>query len=477
MRYATLATWATLWISIFFISACSHQGSLESFNKHYYGGEDKKAYEYAKKEAGSSGDVLWNLQAGISGFSSQQQDTAAILEQGELLFSQYEAEGLLGGIFGNVGAVILNENVKTYRGNIYEGVMFNYYKALNAMSQGDYALARVEFNRANDRQRRAKDYFNKDIQKAMVEESKQSAQDKTLNQVDMSASTQAISPILEQQYSNLKNFHAYGGFINPAVSYVSALFFMSEGDYSKALDLYKESYGINKAQVINQDLQVMQNRKTGKLAQKYTWIIIEDGKSAYKQDMSLDLPAYLVSSNVLHVGVSVPTIIAGVTSARAYYALNASSKIEANEISLLDAVIANEFEKQLPFILTRAITSAILKASTQAVLSDQLGTAGALAGMLYSIGTTSADVRIATALPNRILAMQIPNNAGDVSLQADGYGLYNVHFECINDPLLQEKAQKLRNVVVLCEKHDNILYLRVKGSNPTYRILKGGMSE
>ena len=80
MRYVFLAL-VPIWL--IFMSACSHHNSLQSFNKQYYAGNDKKAYEYAKGEAGSNGDVLWNLQAGISGFNSSQKDTATLLEKGE----------------------------------------------------------------------------------------------------------------------------------------------------------------------------------------------------------------------------------------------------------------------------------------------------------------------------------------------------------------------------------------------------------
>ena len=213
------------------MTACSHHDSLQSFNKYYYGGNDEKAYKYAKDKAGKSGDVLWNLQAGVSAFTSHQEDTLNLLEQGETLFSKYESEGLMGGIFGSVGSVLVNENIRDYRGNIYEGVMFNYYKALNAMRMGDYALARVEFNRANDRQRRAKEYFRKDIQKAMAESNKEQRENQQLKQIDKDRTSRSTDSILESQYSNLSHFVIYDGFINPAVSYGSALCFMGEGDY------------------------------------------------------------------------------------------------------------------------------------------------------------------------------------------------------------------------------------------------------
>lgn len=481
-------SYVSIFSTCFFLAACSHQDSLQKFNLLYYQTIDEsKAYNYAKSKA-KEGDVLWNLQAGISAFHIAKEDTQEILQQGEDLFSQYESQGLLGGLFGNVGAVIVNENVKTYRGNIYEGVSYNYYKALNAMSSGDYALARVEFNRANDRQRRAKDYFHKDITQAMNAALEENAQNEELRQFDTRHSEETIKPMLESQYSNLKNFHAYQGFINPAVSYVSALFFMTQGDYSKAIDLYKEAYGISKAQIITQDLDIITKRKNGDRAY-YTWFLIEDGRSAALKESSINLPAYLVSERVLHVGVSIPTIYEGMPSANLYRAVSIDSthNFSAFEVSDIDLVIANEFSKKLPFILTRAISSAMLKASTQAILhrigEDQYGAAGALVGSLigaaYSASTNSADVRISTALPKRILALRIPNNLGKFELQADGHTLYGIHYYCNEQGA--ERGQATRrpdlasNIITLCDKHDNILYLRLRGAIPSYRILKGGI--
>lgn len=476
MRYVFLAL-VPIWL--IFMSACSHHNSLQSFNKQYYAGNDKKAYEYAKGEAGSNGDVLWNLQAGISGFNSSQKDTATLLEKGEELFNKYESEGLMGGMFSNAGAVLLNENVKTYRGNIYEGVMFNYYKALNAMYLGDYALARVEFNRANDRQRRAKEYFQKDIKKAMVENQKEESSNETFKTIDKKHTASSTESILEQQYSNLKNFKIYNGFINPAVSYVSALFFMSESDYPKATDLYKEAYGITQSQIINKDLEVMNKRRMGDKS-TYTWFIIEDGQGATLNELAINLPAYYVSSSVLHLGVSIPQLQEGKPSAISYQAIthNNQQEFTAFEVSDLDGVIANEFSKKLPFILTRAISSAILKAATQASLNsiggEYFGDLGALAGSLigaaYSAATNNADIRITTALPKRVLALQIPNNAANFSLQADEHILYEINFSCKKNQNYHKKSEK---IIVLCDKNDNILYLRSKGKNPTYQILKG----
>jgi tetratricopeptide (TPR) repeat protein len=50
-----------------------------------------------------------------------------------------------------------------YRYTTYDGVMTNIYKAMSFLALGDRDSARVEFNRSEDRQRRAEEYFRKEI--------------------------------------------------------------------------------------------------------------------------------------------------------------------------------------------------------------------------------------------------------------------------------------------------------------------------
>lgn len=455
------------------LCACSHTQSMNEFNKKYYSGNEIGAYNFALKEAGDSGDVLWNLQAGISALDSGK-DALNPLQQGEELFSKYESEGLLNGLLANVGAILVNENAKDYRGSIYEGVAYNYYKALNAMSVKNYPLARVEFNRANDRQRRAKDYFHKDIQKALANQESSQYESNSI-----------ITSALQANYSNLSNFRAYAGFVNPAISYVSGLFFMSENDFSKAIDLFKESYGITHSNIIDEDVKILNKRKNGD-KKPYTWFIIEDGKSAAKHSQTFEMPTYLVSSSVLYIGLSVPMLVLGENAATTYHALlESNQKIIAQEVGNIDLVIANEFDKQLPFITSRAIASAITKATTQAIggvvaqtsddgISSLIGLLFQVGSTIYSAATNEADIRISSALPKRILSLRVPNEVDSFSILADGYVLYKVHFtnECDTHNTRKIKS----NDIFLCKNNDNILRLRIKNKKHTnYQILKGGI--
>src|SRR3546814_2844605 len=62
-------------------------------------------------------------------------------------------------------AVLVNDNVMPYSPAVYDTVMLNTYKALNFWQQGDYDNARIEWNRTDDRQRRASEHFESEIDK------------------------------------------------------------------------------------------------------------------------------------------------------------------------------------------------------------------------------------------------------------------------------------------------------------------------
>ncbi|WP_394952559.1 COG3014 family protein [uncultured Helicobacter sp.] len=461
----------TLCVLVFGISGCSHKGTIQKFNDKYYSGDLEGAYKFAKSKYKDKDDmVLWGFESGIVASQLNNQESFALLDESERIFSHYEQEGLFSGIFSGAAAVIVNENVKTYRGNIYEGVLMNYYKALVLMKEGKNALARVEFNRANDRQRRAKDYFHKDIQKALADQEKQNSKDSNLQQVDRRHTSSAANSLLAQQYSNLEAYRAYNNFINPAVSYVSALFFMLESDWAKSLDLYKEAYGMSKAKVIDEDIQVLESRRRRDNS-TYTWLIIEDGISPIKEEIAINLPTYLVSSNVLHVGVAIPKLTEGKEFYTNLHIKGDAKVFNASTIVDLEGVIANEFQAQFDFILTRAISSAILKAVTQSVLSDQAGVYGSLAGMIYSVSTTSADVRISSVLPKKIHAVQIPNVVGKYQLMGNQRPLLNLEISESCQP--QDPKNLGAGTLTLCQKNDNILYIRLRPTTLSIQKLRG----
>lgn len=170
-----------------------------------------------------------------------------VLDQAEQRFDKTQSAFTRGA--GYVGATMINDNVRAYGGNIYESVLINYYKAIDYMLLNDSANARVQFNRANERQRRAKEFYYEEVQKAIkeIDSSKK-------HNINMERSRVEVSEILNNTYSNLDKYEAYQGLLNPAVSYLSGLFYALNGDKNKGLGYLNEAYGISQSPFVAKDL-------------------------------------------------------------------------------------------------------------------------------------------------------------------------------------------------------------------------------
>lgn len=450
--------------------------SLREVSKQYYEGSALKAYELAKKGANlpkkgdkekdaSGDDLLWQIQGGIIGFDLKKSEAQDFLETAEKNINKNELEGVLSSFFQNVGALLVNDTVMPYKGFLYEGAMVNYYKALVYMSQKKYADARVEFNRASDRQRRIKEYYEKEIAKAK-EASEKVANDKE-NKGDKKSQQEQESKFAKDPiYSNLSAFANLNGYINPMIDYVAGLFFMLEGDNGKAIDFLKESYGVSNSEAIKQDLDVAQN---GGYQEKQTWVIIEDGKSPFKIEKKFSMPVILPGS-VVSVDLALPALRKGVAFAKSYEAINVAGAqaYKAYQISSLDPLVFNEFSKQLPFIITRGVLSTSIKTLTQYFAQQAAKKAGGIAslavgigGMVYSKATAQADKRISTVMPNGFYIIRIKNAEGKFDIKAEGKTIatVNISSQC------GEGSQKV------CIDKNNIVYIRNAQKNIFNQVL------
>lgn len=448
--------------------------SLEEVSKQYYQGNPQKAYELAKKganlpeireegaqedfEVASGDDLLWQIQGGIVGFDLKKTEAKRFLELAEKNINANELQGMLASFFENFGAVLVNDTVMTYKGFLYEGAMVNYYKALLYMSENNYADARVELNRASDRQRRIKEYYEKEIAKA--QEVEQEAYQNKENKGDPSKQKEEGNKIL-QSYSNLSKFSSLNGYVNPMIDYISGVFFMLEGDRGKAIDFLKESYGVSGSEIVKEDWK---NAEKGGYSKKQTWVIIEDGKSPFKIEKRFAIPIY-TGSSILNVAMALPDMKEGVEFA-SDYEIKGSKEYKASKIASLNPLVFNEFSKQIPFIITRGIISTTTKALIQH--GTQKATEGTgwlsvfttLGGMIYSAATTKADLRISTLMPNSFFVARIENTEGEYKIFADNREIAKINF-----------SQKCDNKQSLCLDQNHIIYIRNAQKNIFDQVL------
>ncbi len=442
-------------LNAIFFCACASNGDIATLEVLYYEGKSvSNSYSYAKKYADD--DFLWALQSGILAYQVGEFENAnEHLNGAEVFFEGVSGDNAFNSGFKSFASMLLSNGMFEYGGAFYESVFINHYKALNAIMNGDFQSARVEFNRANDRQRRAKDYFADYIAKRdeSIDTSKSEYNEKTQN-VNLNKSYEQASAIYGSHYQNLRAYRAFEGYVNPYISYLSGIFFLAQKDFDKASDLLKESYAITAQKAILGDIAILENRKRNLIAERtkfYTWIIIEEGRIPKKEEIRFDLPLFFVNANVLSFNVALPVLRESYEYSTAYNAKSlksiAQKDSKAFQIADISPLVANEFEIELPYIIITTLLSSSYKAYLQYALGEKLGFLGSLAGAVFSYATTNADIRSARILPLRFYAMRFLNQNGDFSLNNGTYKLKDFAFdsECKS----------------LCANSDNIIYIRI----------------
>ena len=398
--------------AVYILSGCNAPKShLNKFNQFFEAGDFEQAHAFAEKKISGKDtprgeDVLWSLQlAAIERIEGNYEKSTATFDACEEMMTHFDAEN--SGVGHTVGAVAVNENIVPYTGQVYDGVMVNTYTALNFMSTGQYDLARVEFNRALDRQRRAKDTFIKEIQKQKDDISA----DENSENVQKSVDNPDLKQKLEEVYPSLYNFSVYPDFVNPVATYMAGLFFLIEGDYSKSVDLLKESAGMMPDNsTVLQDLdRVNQVLDGGDAIEPMVWVVFENGLGPVKEEFRIDLPLFIFTDNVRYVGIALPRLSFR-QAASPYLEVKAGSTTAKTQLIVdMDRVIQTEFKKDFKGILTRAIISTTAKATAQYALEKNSNSSWAAVAMaIYSFVSTAADVRIWTALPKDIQTARLP---------------------------------------------------------------------
>ena len=274
------------------------------------------------------------------------------------------------------------------------------------MSMKDYDSARVELNRAIDRQRRAKDMYAKQLQKAKDELEK----DAKVEQNDQKSQNDSqISAILSSYESSIGDFRALPNFINPFTSYLAGIFFFMDGNYEKSRDLLKETLLMDsKNPQVRKDMALIDSyfSKNGhKNLSKYVWVIYENGQTIARKELRYDIPLFIATMHVPHVGIALPTLDQSASSYE-FIKVNGEPTIQ---IADMDAVVRTEFKDQMPVRVTRTVARAITKAALSYGAREAAGDIGTIAAGLYSAITNKSDVRYWSTLPRDFQSLRVEN--------------------------------------------------------------------
>lgn len=429
----------SLLLTMLFFTACqSISQSNLAFEKDLMNRNcsEESFNEFSKKIAENKDVIYTGLNAGsLAKACKEYKKSNDYLDAAEKSYKEdVDLEGTGKVVAKAVASTITNESFFDYQGDLYERIMVNVYKGLNFMALDDFALARVEFNRALLRQDKAKDYFQKQIEanKKELEEAKKDE--------NYEKNVLGNMKTINQNYSHLfEEFDAAKNFTNPYATYLASVFFFLDKDFKRAAGLYREVAIVYKKdkslQKVNKLFQSAAKSVKG-AKKKYIFLVYEDGLGMIKEEFKLTLPFLLpLSDKASLLSIALPILKPREPSFGSVIINGQSSSLVAN----FDTIRATEFKKQLPMIITKAILSTLVKAgiNTAVAKNDPTGGYLSLASTIFTTLTTTADTRSWRALP-KSASTAVIENKGRASIKG------------LNGTLIAElEVSKNKNVLIL----------------------------
>ena len=402
--------------SSFLLSGCSnifvgYEEEFAKYNAAYFQNECDSTF-LEEKLASENDILLWSELGGS--FKRKCKDYIAsnfYLDQAEEEYKEsVDLESMGGKTVRIIGENFTNENIASYRGSIFESIMVNTYKGLNFMSLGRPDLARVEWNRALDRQRRASLTYRSQIQKVQRDLEKEAKKD-DIQHIDRKSVENAVY----KKYSQgmFRNFQAYPDFLNPFTTYMAGLFFLSENDVQKAWNLLRDCVAMNPKNLqFRRDFQLVEDLARGKKTKNYIWLLYENGMIAQKDEFRFDLPLSLSKDKSVLVSMSFP-ILKEQPASYPFLLLN-GQKTEL--VADMDRVAKTEFHINLPIIITKAVARTIIKTVMQAQLGEKNELLNLGFGM-FNVLTNRSDIRSWQSLPKNFQSVCIENTGRYCILQ------------------------------------------------------------
>ena len=311
-----------------------------------------------------------------------------------------------------------NDLMVSYRGTIYEGVMVNTYKATNAVMIGDTARARVELNRAHQRQANAVDQLAAKVQALRAQEEDE---DEHRESIDRSLG-EAMEPdgAVARRLKAVESLGAYRDLRNPFTDWLHGAFRLATGEANRASDLFRNAAALDGARNrhVLADFAVAERAASGTAAAgDRVWVVHEDGTGPYLRQFRFDLPVFLDRDSFLIVSMALPDLRPG-TSASGPLRLSSGGEDYRTETLLnVDRYAATEFRAGYDAVVGKAVAGTVIRTLLQIAVQEETkdaGTLGSIIGFVTPIAAavaTQADTRIWRALPHAIGIASLPRPA------------------------------------------------------------------
>ena len=313
-----------------------------------------------------------------------------------------------------------------YLGRTYDGLMVQTYRGLAYLFLGNPAYARVAFNRLELRQGEASRRNQRSIektQKKIANERNTPKNQNALIYLDKVAEDSNNRAKLDAYQHLLDQWGAYADYESPIGRFLSGLFrlfYMEDpNDAEKAVFQLKRAYGMTESKVARQLYDLAEMLASGKIGRERlencVVVLFENGMGPAKEENRYEffIPFY----DPVYVGIALPVLVEQEAAYPHLTLLNGTQRIgQTSLLCSIDRLVASEFRKELPWIIAKEITTAVIKVALQITATETARKKnGDLAAFLVGVSgstisycTTKADVLGWNLLPKEYQAALIP---------------------------------------------------------------------
>ena len=290
-------------------------------------------------------------------------------------------------------SVLFGANVNEYRPYMMDMLFVSYYQLWMALAESRYDDARVIINQSYARQQDMSRAYAKTIENNKQELLKHSELNRALE-------------------SDNTTWTAYRDIMNPALMYLSGIYFLNNGEFSDAETYLKRASGMMpNNSFIASDLKYAEKET---VPNNTVWVFIEDGFAPKLVEKRVSLP--IVSGDV-------KSMVTVATSEPKFF--NSTIKIDAaQDLANVDAMFMTEYNEYRINDTARALTSAVARMALQSSVYNSKNSVAPILGLLstaYSEITTNADIRTWVTLPKNISVMRVQKNkSGLIDLTSNG---------------------------------------------------------
>ena len=302
-------------------------------------------------------------------------------------FNQKNKDITSGDFWREAANFAFGANANDYRPFMMDSLFVSYYQLWAAISDGRWNDARVIINQSYAKQ-----------------------QDMSIAYKKLVESTKAEIAQHNETAKQIERWAAYRNIMNPALMYLSGIYFLNAGDFSDAKTYLERAYGMvpdNKFIVYDLNLAEQKTRP-----QNTVWIFIETGFAPKLTERRISLPL------VMDTGLTWVT-----TAVSEPILLHDNITIDGTQqIANVDAMFMTEYNEYHTNEVLRAVAAAAGRTALQTTMYNSDSDAAPLLGLMsliYSEATTNAEVRTWATLPKTIWVLRTKNN-GLIELTGSG---------------------------------------------------------